>query len=437
VLKIGASRSPITPPRGTWLAGYRARASGATGVHDELFVRVLAFDSGGERFAVVSLDVMAVDGAWVRDLRGRAATALNLPPDHLLVAATHTHAAQGGLFSYGGPVGHAFEALMGGGCGRFDPEGSEHLLRQTLAGLVDAFEQATPATLEVAEGAVQGIASNRVWQDRAADDSCLTLVARDDAGQVLAVLVHFTCHPTVLGEGQTAVSGDFAGAAMRIVEEAIDADAVALFLNGALGDISTRFTRRDQTYDEVQRFGRMLADDVLDLIAKATLVQPALRSAEKVVDLPPLSRGWRSNVQRRVEELAAAGDESPGAARQLSTAREGAESAASAADAIDALEVVPIGLQALWLTPELALCAVPGELFSAAGAAIDAAVPDADVRVVTPANGYLGYLPTRDIYEAGGYEVGCSLVDHGAAESLSDAAIELLMTARPLTPEVR
>ncbi|MCW3003115.1 MAG: hypothetical protein JWQ20_2413 [Conexibacter sp.] len=437
MLKIGASKNPITPPRGTWLAGYRARTSGATAVRDELSVRALAFDSAGERFAVVSLDVMAVDGAWVSELRRRASETLGLAPDRVLVATTHTHAAQGGLFSYGGPLGPAFEALMGGGCGTFDPEGSEYLLRQALAGMVQAFERATPATLEVAKGTVDGIASNRVWEERPADDSCLTLVALDEDRDVLAVLVHFTCHPTVLGEAQAEISGDFAGAAMRIVEGAIGGDAVALFLNGALGDISTRFTRRDQGYGEVQRFGRMLAGGVLRLIGTATPTEAALSSAEHVVDLPPLSGRWRAGVQRRVQELAAAGDESPGAARQLLTAREGAESAAGAADAIDALDVVPLGLQALWLTPELALCAVPGELFSAASAAIDDAVTGADVRVVTPANGYLGYLPTRDIYEAGGYEVGCSLVDHGAAESLSDAAIALVTGARPKTQEVR
>jgi hypothetical protein len=415
------------------MAGYRARTSGATEVRDELFARALVVDTEGGRFAVVSLDVMAVGHVWVAELRRRAADAVGIAPERLMVAATHTHAAQGGLIAFEGPAGSAFQALMGDGCGPYDEAGAEALLVQTLSCLQDAADRSRPARLQTAKGAVPGIAGNRVWEDRPVDDSCLTVSAIGEDGEVIAVLVHFNCHPTILGEAQTGISGDFAGEATRVIESALGGDAVALFLNGALGDISTRFTRRDQDYGEVQRLGRMLGDGVLELLEAATGIDDATpASAQTSVALEPLDGRWRESVERRVAELEAASDGSAGHARQLLTAREGAESAAKAASAIDALSAVPLELQVLWLGPQLGFCAVPGEPFSAMAATVAAAFDDADIRVVAPANGYHGYLPTREVYEAGGYEVGCSLVDRGATEQLADAAIELFATSRPL-----
>lgn len=425
-LRLGASKVVITPPRGTWMAGYRARTDGAAFVHDDVHLRCLALESGGERYAIVSIDVMGVDVGWTQELKGRAEAALQIPSGHLLVATSHTHAAQGGLFPFTGAVGRAHAAMMGDGCGDYDAVVAELLLRQALTALEGAFEALVPGSLAWATGAAPGIASNRIAPERPVDDSCVAVTALDAGGKVLAVLFHFTCHPTTLGEDDRGVSGDFAGEAARIAERALGDGAVALFLNGPLGDISTRYTRRGQGYGEVLRFGRLLGGEVVRLVGAARPLETRLSGTEVVVDLPARDRTRLDAIERRVRELAAIAGGDHGTARQLHTAREGAESAARSNDVVAALGTVPVPLQALSLGPELAFCGVPGELFSSAGEAIAAALPDRTVRVVAPANGYLGYFPTAEAFDAGGYEAGVSLVDRGGAEAIVRHAVALL-----------
>jgi hypothetical protein len=240
-------------------------------------------------------------------------------------------------------------------------------------------------------------------------------------------VVHFNCHPTTLGEADRGISGDFPGVATRILEQAIG--GVALFLNGALGDISTRLTRRGQTYAEVLRFGRILGGAAVELVGRAEPVgEVPVSAAVEVVELAPQQRVWLERIEQRVEALAAdgAGAGSHEIARQLLTAREGVESAARAADAIAGLDAVPVELQRLSLGDAVTFVGVPGELFSDAQARLSHAAAGRQVRVVAPANGYMGYLPSAEAYDAGGYEVGVSLVDRGSAERLGEAAIALL-----------
>ena len=57
VFKAAAAQTDITPPPDYKLWGYSDRKSGATGVLDPLFARVLVLDDGSNRLALVTLDL--------------------------------------------------------------------------------------------------------------------------------------------------------------------------------------------------------------------------------------------------------------------------------------------------------------------------------------------------------------------------------------------
>jgi hypothetical protein len=424
LLLAGSSKLLITPPLGTRMAGYRARSEGAAHVHDDLFARCLAFESDGVRHALLALDVMGVGVEWVADLRRRVAHSADVAGSRVFVSTTHTHSAQGGLFAFPGAVGGALGTMMGDGTAPADPTGYEQLLRRAESAIRLAFSRLEPATLALAEGRAEDIAGNRVWFERPADPSCLVVAALNARQDPIGLLLHFNCHPTTLGEGDRGISGDFPGVAARIVEQSLG--GTALFLNGALGDISTRLTRRAQTYAEVVRFGRILGGEAVKLVGRAEPVDGRLSASTTVVDLAPRRRDWLERIERRVEALAAEGDGSHEVARQLHTAREGVESAVRAADAIAGLSAVPVELQQVTIGDAVSLVGVPGELFSDAQRALEAGVPGRRVRIVGPANGYMGYFPSAEAYDEGGYEVGVSLVDRDGAELLTRAAVDLL-----------
>ena len=70
------------------------------------------------------------------------------------------------------------------------------------------------------------------------------------------------------------------------------------------------------------------------------------------------------------------------------------------------------------------IVALPGEVFCETGMAIKRASPAEHTIVIELANDAAGYLPTREAYEQGGYEVtpGATVYAPGCAEKLAESA---------------
>jgi hypothetical protein len=110
--------------------------------------------------------------------------------------------------------------------------------------------------------------------DGVRDDEVTVLVFRDAReGTILAVLFHFTCHPTVMGD--YCITADYPGAARRVIERAFNG-AAAGFLPGCFGDIRPNCTfiggtkfRRGQPED-VALFGEALGNEVVRVAQEAT-----------------------------------------------------------------------------------------------------------------------------------------------------------------------
>src|SRR6185369_13602823 len=90
--KAGVASVTITPTENVWLAGYANRTNGATGKINELHAKALALeDSGGQRFVLVTLDLVAVPRALRDWLATEVAQRYHLPPEVLLINSSHTH----------------------------------------------------------------------------------------------------------------------------------------------------------------------------------------------------------------------------------------------------------------------------------------------------------------------------------------------------------
>lgn len=86
-------------------------------------------------------------------------------------------------------------------------------------------------------------------------------------------------------------------------------------------------------------------------------------------------------------------------------------------------------VQVITLGTDVAWVALPGEIFVQLGLALKAASPYRHTIVTTLANGSLGYVPTRQAYAQGEYEVISARVAAGSGEALVEAATRLLRDA--------
>src|SRR6185295_8505183 len=89
-------------------------------------------------------------------------------------------------------------------------------------------------------------------------------------------------------------------------------------------------------------------------------------------------------------------------------------------------DAVPLEVQAFRLDHDTAIVTLPSEIFVNLGLSIKAASPFKTTLVVELANNSVAYIPTKQAFLEGSYEVTNSRVERGSGEKLVEAAIGLL-----------
>ena len=185
----------------------------------------------------------------------------------------------------------------------------------------------------------------------------LRFVAADGRG---ATLFNHACHPVVLGYNNLQISGDFAGAAVRHIEEQTGDEA--LFVNGACGDVNPRIT--NGSFADVEVLGQELGRAVLEgRDAAVPLDASAISWAHERLDLPlrPPPACWRAKVEKLKRLLRARlARDSEASKAQLEWAVAMCKWVQAGADRA---RVQPFEIQALALG-ELVLLGLEGEIFA-------------------------------------------------------------------------
>lgn len=381
-LRAGVAVVDITPPAGLLLAGFAARSEPATGIHDRLTARAVVVGDT----AIVVADVIGIHEEMSARIRERCA----LPAGNVIVAATHTH---------GAPISMA---------GRLSEVADPAFLRAIEDGCVEAITRAVataaPSYITVGMGADPDVARNRRHDGGLADPALPVLRIRDVAGGLVAVVVSYALHPTVLGADNRLITGDFP----HFVRAAIEAEhpgAVAVFLNGCAGDVTIGHTAHgsislaadaSRTFESAQRVGEKLAKAALaapetpigdTVTASEQFVELALERRER--DLPRLAAEWEA------EALTA-----DAAHRKLfgywaNWARTNADVAPGRVTG--RVSVLDWG--------GVPIVALPGEILAETGLSIRAACGGRPAFVLCFAEGTSGYIPPASEYGFGGYEV--------------------------------
>lgn len=409
--RVGAAAVPFPVSQGVPLGGYLARTGKATGTHDPLQIGALALECGEQRLVILTVDVVALDRLLIDRLR----CATDLADGELLVCASHTHSGPAGIADLLHPAW---------------PPTADEAMRDRFAALASecittARHRLEPAMLSFASAEPeQPVWSNRNDPDGPADRRVSTLVARRWDGSLTAVLLHFACHPTVLGHDNLRVSADLAGATRRALAARLgDPPASILFANGAAGDTSTRYTRSKRTFAVCELLGGLTGQAahaaIIEAAATAPL-RPSLAHGRSLCQLIRAAAGLDAGAPASPDDLR---DQATPAGRIATTRRQGADLLQRGAG-MPWPATIPLDV---WvLGDEVALLAVPGELTAVPAWLIETASPFAQTRIIGYANGYNGYLPDLALYDAGTYESLASPYATGCGERIAQSGVALL-----------
>ena len=429
-LFAGVAKVIITPPIGIPLAGYEDRNKLSIGIHDELYAKAFVLSDGKTKTAIVTTDLVGVDKDLVSSIRKQVQNRTDIKKENILISASHTHSGP----DFSKPKFFE-EELTIEGLSKKDYVDSlrEATARKIADAVLMANNHMKEARVGVGKGVVCNVAANRRDPTGLMDNTVGVLRVDEEEGKPLAILVNFCGHPTVLGSDNYLISADYPGYLMKAIEDVIEEHVIAMFTNGACGNVSTRFTRREQTFREAKRLGSMLSGEAIKVSEMIEAKgQGKLKVVSKTIKLPtkrfPTLREAEEDYEEakdNFEKLKAEGT-TKGRLRVAYTTLKGAERLAKwVKKGIGKIEEIETEMQAIAIDDTI-LVTEPGELFVEIGLDIKKKSGLENVFVVGYANDSIGYIPTWEAYKEGKYEAFSTILSPKAGEIICKTALELI-----------
>jgi neutral ceramidase len=434
-LKIGVARVDYTPALGLPLMGNFRDDYGARGIHDPLYSRALVFqDSAGTKVALLSLDICMIDRNNASLMRRFIASQTDLRPENIIIAATHTHS---------GPA-----AMSLGSLPKSDDAAIERFLTKAANAAVLANQQLKPSRLTFGTTEENRVSFNRrlrckdgkthmCWEGLDPEfvieplgpiDPQMTTLSIDQDGKPAAALVNFALHPAILAGDNWLYSADYPGYLAESLARLTGDDFITAFFNGCCGNI-VHLNYADRTqgrgFEMAQRVGYMLGVAACEARTRAVPVEGngIALSREKVrlkrLKISEDQRLWSEEVLRKAKEHPACGqvDGLPDEHYALTWLQMYQNQEADDFVEVNALRIGDLGIVTL-----------PGEIFCEFGLQIKKQSPAKHTLVVELTNDAIGYLPTREAFEQGGYEptTGSTYYEEGAGDELTASALRQL-----------
>jgi ubiquinone/menaquinone biosynthesis C-methylase UbiE len=444
-LRVGAAEVDITPPVGYRMSGYFYERP-STGTHNPLKAKALAIAEGDTRAAIVCCDVIGIPWAVTERARRLVEQKTGIPAQHLVLSATHTHTGP----LYHGVLRQHFhqKAVADEGVDPREPLDYAERLAEKIAEAVDAAQKAQqPASVASGIAQREGLAFNRRFHMKdgtvrfnpgkmnpeivkpagPTDPDVGLVLFRSADGSALAGLTVFALHLDTVGG--TEYGGDYPFYLAESLRASLGERFVSVFGTGTCGDInhvdvSHREPQKGQ--GEAERIGRALAETIVQQVPKLKASQPRLAVRHAMVEVPlqqPSDEelAWAEENVAKVGQRALPFLEEVKLCTTLDLKRRGSKT-------------IALPVQTVRLADDVAIVALPGEVFVDLGLAIKRASPFATTLVIELANDCPAYVPTRKAFAEGSYETVNSRVAPGGGEALVDAAIAQLkdLAARPL-----
>src|SRR3989442_8760419 len=135
VLKAGVAVTDKPPPVGWRMSGYFYERL-STNIHDPLQAKALVFEQGNKKAALVVCDLIGISRDLSSRARLQASRKTGIPPENILIAATHTHT---GPLYFGALREHLHEAaLAAGGRDPFEGVAYPEILAERLVDAIVA-----------------------------------------------------------------------------------------------------------------------------------------------------------------------------------------------------------------------------------------------------------------------------------------------------------
>jgi neutral ceramidase len=420
--RVGGAYADITPTNR--MVNYNAEALVPDQTASPLRVEALVLDDGATRAAVISVDCTMIGSIEVRRLREAVQRKTGLAGSNICIAATHSHAtpATTATFLTGALPDKDYLDLLEA---RTVQAVAQALTRLRPARVVAASIEAPPIAVcrrriapngQVYMTGTEPSKTKPFPAESEIETRMQYAVFVDADNKPLAAMFNFACHNNMVGR---VFSADFFGRAAESLRVEFG-DIAVVRLAAPCGDVGYRQPGGNRTFPDDRAAGKAIADAVLK--SYPTQKQRAggplvVRSVtRKIPDRPYDPKmleydGGRGTNRSAHEHF-----------KKRYTPEEAALRNRGATECELEFQAIAFG--------DAAIVTNPAELFSVFGVRIREASPFAVTFVTELANGYCGYVPTKEAFSHGGYEtyrtVLTSRLVKDAGDRIERESIELL-----------
>lgn len=265
---VGTAKRDITPRslKGIFLGGYGfGPERPAAGIAGRLFARALAIKQGTDTVVFCAIDTQGhfiaySDGPFgAADIRRRVASDRDVPPQNVIIASTHDHAAPDDTGIWGG----------------VPDEYLSFVANQTVSAIDAAIDNEHPAHLCATEADVagKGLLANTLPSNYPMDTGLQSLVVKNASGKIIATLVNFSAHSDVLGRQNRLISPDWPGATAARLEE-FAPDSICLVILSSAGRSEPKPSdTRNTDLAAAKHYGDKIAALVINSLAHSHPIQ--------------------------------------------------------------------------------------------------------------------------------------------------------------------
>lgn len=396
--KVGVYKVDITPPLGIDFIGYH-RPTGISNIDERIYATAFIFESKETKSVIISIDNI---GMLIKDtiiIREQIVKELKIPIENITVVYTHTHS--GPATASNNQVVQSYTSSLITNVVKSTVHANENMQPSEVGWNVTMGEIGVNRREISLDGKVKmGINVNGVVDNRIG----VLAIKHPTTGKFQGLIVFCTAHPNVLKGDSDILSADYPGLTRDILQNTLHCPVI--IIQGAAGNVNANYRGSKEA---LEKMAYALSGSVLTMIPSinyksiSKLRTVSTKMSMKLKDIPEpdvikkmaflAADQWGVNTDKWLIVLL---DMHKQNIKQLS---------------------IDLEIQLLQIN-EGSFSGIPMEPFSETAIDIKKRLKNKLAFFGGYTNGYLGYLPTKEAYSYGGYEVEVNPVIYGPITDL-------------------
>lgn len=396
--KVGVCKVDITPPVGIDFVGYH-RETGINNIEERIYGTVFVFEKDELKTVFISIDNIGMLVEDTNMIRERVASRLHVPFERITVVYTHTHSGPETVGDH--PLVKSYKTILVNNVVHGAVTANKNLKRCEVGWSVTTGDIGVNRRERTSDGKakmgtnIDGVVDKRIGM----------LAIRDaETKELSGVLVFCTAHPNVLKGDSDELSADYPGMTREILEQIVNGPVI--IVQGAAGNVNAKYRG---SREALKQMAYILSGHVLTMLPTVTY--------SPIVKLRTVS----SMMQMKLKDIPEFDE-----IRSMARLAEKQWGVNTDEWLTIVLEKYRQGIRRLSIDLEVQLFQVndgmfsglPMEPFSETELEVKENLQNELAFFGGYTNGYIGYLPTKEEFSYGGYEVELSPVVYGPVTNL-------------------